>query len=335
MIKKLIMIGCLLLLAGCALFWQPATNQPVRHTSAPLKVGLLVEGKIYDQGWDGQAFRGLQKIEREYQAQIECIEHADKPDIQWGEAKRLADQGYGLIFGNGRSFEPIFNKLAVSYPNTRFVFFNGNAQGSNVSVINFTPESMGYFSGMIAGMMTKSHKVGLIPAYMSMHEIEPFVAAVKKQHPKNEVLIQDVGSWSDGKKAGDIARKMIQAGADVLAPMGDGFNIDVIMEAHHAGRLAIGYISDQSFVSKNTVITSVVQNVSPLYVTVAEQYLSGTLKSGDVEVDFKDGAQQLGTFGPMVPAEVKEKINRELERYKQGDLVIHKQTRFPADDLNK
>ena len=320
MIKKLVIIGCLFLLAGCAplLKWS---GSPV---PVPLKVGLLVEGVIYDQGWDGQAYQGLKAIEREYRAQIEYIEHANNPDVQWREAKRLADQGYGLIFGHGRSFESVFNKLAVSYPNTRFVFFNGKANGKNVSSINFTPESMGYFAGMIAGTMTKSHKVGLIPAYMSMHEIVPFVEAVKKQHPNNEVIVREVQSWSDGKKAGEIARNMIQEGVDVLAPMGDGFNIDVIMEAHHAGRLAVGYISDQAFVSKNTVVTSVIQNVSTLYVTIAEQYRRGTFKSGDVQVDFKDGAQQLGTFGPMVSPEAKEKINREIERYKRGELVLRK-----------
>ncbi|WP_157738026.1 BMP family ABC transporter substrate-binding protein [Aneurinibacillus soli] len=333
--KKIVIMVLFLLLVGCVPHGQSAMNQSVSQAIVPLKVGLLVDGKIYDQGWDGQAYRGLKAIERTYQAQVECIQDADQPDVQWREAKRLADSRYDLIFGNGRSFEAVFNKLAVSYPKTRFVFFNGKAQGENVSAINFTPESTGYFSGMIAGTMTKSHKVGLIPAYQSMREVKPFIAAVKEQNPNNEVLVQDVKSWSDGKKAGEIARKMIKEGADVLAPMGDGFNIDVIMEAHHAGQLAVGYISDQYFVSKNTVITSVVQNLSSLYVRIFEQYQSGALKSGDVEVDFADGAQQLGTFSPTVPDEVRRKINKKLEEYEHGAFVLDKQTGQPVSNPEK
>lgn len=332
--RKIVIIGLFLLLIGCIPYWQSTIKQPVSPI-APLKVGLLLDGKIYDQGWDGQAYRGLKAIERQYQVQTECVQDVNKPDVQLREAKRLADAGYDLIFGNGRSFETVFNKLAVSYPKTRFVFFNGNAKGGNVSSINFTPESMGYFSGMIAGMMTKSHKIGLIPAYDSMREVKPFIAAVKEQDPSNEVLLQGVNSWNDGKKAGEIAQKMIVEGADVLAPMGDGFNIDVIMKAHHAGRLAVGYISDQYFVSKNTVITSVLQNLSALYVKVFEQYQSGTLKSGDVRFDFADGAQQLGTFNPAVPDEVRKKINKRLEEYKCGEFVLNKQTGQPMSNLRK
>ncbi|WCN36936.1 BMP family ABC transporter substrate-binding protein [Aneurinibacillus uraniidurans] len=332
--KKIAIIGLFLLLIGCIPHWQSIAKQPISPT-APLKVGLLLDGKIYDQGWDGQAYRGLKAIERTYQVQTECVQDANQPDVQLREAKRLADAGYDLIFGNGRSFETVFNKLAVSYPKTRFVFFNGNAKGENVSSINFTPESMGYFSGMIAGMMTKSHKVGLIPAYDSMREVKPFMAAVKEQNPNNEVLLQDVKGWSDGKKAEEIAQKMIREGADVLAPMGDGFNIDVIMQAHYEGRLAVGYISDQYFVSKNTVITSIVQNLSAMYVKIFEQYQDGTLKSGGVEFDFADGAQQLGTFNPAVPDEVRRKIERRLEEYKRGEFVINKQTGQPMSNPKK
>ncbi|AMA73725.1 MULTISPECIES: BMP family ABC transporter substrate-binding protein [Aneurinibacillus] len=317
MLRKLLCLPILVLFVGCSLL--PQAENPVNPSvEKPFKVALLVEGKIYDQGWDNQAYMGLKEIERKMRAQILCVQYVNTEEKQIAQAESLAKQGYELIFGNGRSFEAVFNRLAPAYPNTRFVFFNGKALALNVLAVNFTPESMGYFSGMVAGLMTKTKKIGLIPAYSSMKEIEPFIAAVKQQNRENSVMMEEVGSWSDGAKAIQIARRMIDKGADILVPMGDGFNIDVIMEAHRAKRFAIGYISDQSFVSKETVLTSTVQNVTSVYLKIARQHKSGQLLGNCLTLDFADGSQDLAAFGAMVPEAVRKKVRQKLYEYKTG-----------------
>jgi basic membrane lipoprotein Med (substrate-binding protein (PBP1-ABC) superfamily) len=328
MLRKLLLLLALLLLVGCSISSSFEETKNVTPPEAPLKVALLLEGKIYDQGWDNQAYVGLKEIERKMNAQIFYMQYVNTEKKQADETKKLAEQGYQLIFGNGRSFETVFNNLAPAYPNTRFVFFNGRAAAANVSAINFTPESMGYFSGVVAGLMTKTHKIGLIPAYSSMYEIEPFIQAAKEQNRANKVIVREVNSWNDGRKAVQIAKRMIDEGVDILVPMGDGFNIDVLMEAHHAKRLAIGYVSDQSFVSKETVVTSILQNVADVYLKVARKYKEGMLPAGCLTFDFKDGGQDLAHFGPMVPPAVQGKVKQKLEEYKTGafSLPIHTQS---------
>jgi transcriptional activator of comK gene len=322
MLKKLLLLLALLLLVGCSLFSRFENEKTELPKETTYKVALLLEGKIYDQGWDNQAYIGLKKIERELNAQVFYLEHVNTEQQQLAETKKLAEQGYSLIFGNGRSFQSVFNRLAPLYPNVQFVFFNGKTTQPNVVVINFTPESIGYFSGMVAGLMTKTHKIALIPAYHDMKEIGPFIYAAKEQSKANKVIVQEAGSWSDGNKAAQIARHMIAEGADIIVPMGDGLNIDVIMEAYRAKRWSIGYVSDQSFVSKETVITSTLQNVSDIYLKVARQYKAGQLKAGCLLIDFKDGGQALADFGQMVPENVRKKVNQRLEEYKKGAFSI-------------
>lgn len=319
--RKLFFLLALLLLSGCSLLSSDKEEKYVPQNKT-LKIALLLEGKKYDQGWDNQAYDGLKEIKRTMNAQTIYMQHVNTEQKQIAETKRLAEQGYGLIFGNGRSFEKVFNQLAPVYPNTHFVFFNGKSEVDNVSAINFTPESLGYFSGMVAATMTKSKKVGLIPAYSSMNEIAPFIRGVQDHNKKVKVMVRSVNSWNDGEKAVQIAQQMMEEGADILVPMGDGFNIDVIMEAHHKGRWAIGYISDQSFVSKDTVITSTVQNVSDVYVKVAMQHKEGTLPSGCVNYDFNNGGQDLAGFGPMVPPFVREQLEQKIKQYKTGELSL-------------
>lgn len=319
--KKLLFLLVLLLLTGCSLLSYKEEEEDISQHK-PLKVALLLEGKKYDQGWDNQAYDGLKEIQRTMSAQTIYLEHVNTEQKQTAEAKQLAEQEYDLIFGNGRSFEKVFNQLAPAYPKTRFVFFNGKSEAGNVSAINFTPESIGYFSGMAAAMMTKTNKVGLIPAYSSMSEVSAFIRGVQDQNRKIHVIVQEVKSWNDGKKAVQIARQVIKEGADILVPMGDGFNIDVIMEAHHNRRWAIGYISDQSFVSKDTVITSTMQNVSAVYVKIAMQHKKGMLPGGCLNYDFTNGGQDLAGFGPMVPPYVQSQLEKKIAEYKAGAFSL-------------
>ena len=40
----------------------------------PMKVGLLLEGNKYDQGWDSQGYEGLVRIERLFHAKVTYYE---------------------------------------------------------------------------------------------------------------------------------------------------------------------------------------------------------------------------------------------------------------------
>lgn len=283
------------------------------------KVGLLLEGSAFDQGWNSQAYSALLHMEKEMNASVKYVENLDTESLIYKETEKLAQEGYDLIFGNGRIFEKAFNQVAPSFPHSHFVFFNGVPKGSNVTSINFVPESLGYFSGMTAGLVTKTHIIGLIPALSTMKEIPAFIAGAKEQDPNNRILVKVVGDWVNKEKARQYARELINEGADILVPMGDAYCIDVIMEAHkHQNVFAIGFVSDQSYISEKALITSTLQDVRKMYIDSAEQYKNNVLPGGIRKIDFQDGAQSLSPFGPMVSPDIRKKIETKLQNYMNG-----------------
>lgn len=311
--KKLLLAFLLFILTSCS----PTDFKPRQDDS--FKVGLLLEGSAFDQGWNSQAYSALIQMEKEMDASIIFVENLNSENQIYQETVKLAEKGYDLIFGNGRAFEKSFNKVAPSFPRSHFIFFNGQPVGGNVTSINFVPESIGYFSGMIAGLVTKNHMIGLIPALDSMKEIPAFIAAAKEQNEKNKIIVKVVGDWGNREKARQYAQDLIKEGADILVPMGDAYCIDVIMEVDkHKDIYAIGFVSDQSYLSKNTMITSTLQDVRQLYVQTAEQYKNNVLASGVQKVDFKDGAQSLSSFGSMVSPDIKKIIETRLKNYIDG-----------------
>lgn len=288
-----------------------------------LKIGLLVEGNIFDQSWDSLAYQTLRKIERELNAEVTYSElHGQATDIRIEEeAMRMINEGYRLIFGHGAVFQNSFNRLGPNYPDVNFVFFNGTATVDNVYAINFAAESIGFISGVGAALMTNNGTVGVIAAYPNQLETVGFEAGVAYINPQVQVLTDVVGDWGDREKGKFIAEQLIDQGADVIVGFGDGFNIEVINVAREKNAYAIGFLRDQSFIARDTVIYSVTQNVEEIYMEVVTMVMNDSLeKKPFATLDFGNGGQGITTFSDKVPREVQERILHVLEQYKRGEI---------------
>lgn len=301
---------------------QPTTNE-VTQESETLKVGLLVEGNIFDQSWDSLAYQTLLKIERELRSEVDYYELKGEATDQRieEEATKMIKKGYNIIFGHGAVFQNTFNRMGPKYPDVSFVFFNGVAQGDNVYAVNFAAQSIGFFAGVGAALMSKHHIVGVIAAYPNQLEIAGFEAGVRFINPHIKVISDVVGDWGDREKGKAIAYHLINEGADVLIGFGDAFNIEVINAARENKVYAIGFLTDQSFIARDTVLYSVTQNVESIYLDVVRRAMNRQLNHQPFPIlDFGNGGQSLTPFSELVPKQTQDKINETLEKYIRGEI---------------
>lgn len=312
MLKKSILFAmCLFFLAGCG---QPRQNELE-------KVGLLVPDTISDQVWGTKGYKGLLKIQSQYGAEVFYKEGMNNEDAVREAVNEMSGKGVNLIFGHGSEYEAYFEGLNEEYEDIRFVFFNGDADGENVTSLNFNANAMGFFGGMIAGEMTSTNKVGILAAYEWQPEVDGFYEGAFYQNPDIEVEIQYVESWDDVRTALNYTDEMLAEGVDVVYPAGDGYNVPVIERMKEKGLYAIGYVSDQSDLGENTVLTSTIQHVDRLYELVAERYEAGELASGNLYFDFKDNVIEMGTYSPKVDKAFQEKLEQQIETYRQTDKL--------------
>lgn len=302
------MIAVLLVLSGCG---QPFSEGKLK------KAGLLVPDTISDQVWGTKGYKGLLSIQSDYNVDVFYKEGMNKEEDIIRAVEDFVEKGTNLIFGHGDIYEPIFNKLSESYPEVHFVFFNGESDKKNVTSIKFKAEAMGFFGGMTASRMSKTKKIGVLASYKWQPEVEGFINGSRFQDKKVEVDVEYVGSWDDKEKALELNEKLINSGADVVYPAGDGYNIPVIQQLKTNGLYAIGYINDQIDLGDSVVLTSTVQNVDRVYETVAKKFNDGTLRSGTCYVDFQDDIITLGEFSPLIPEDFQSKINQFIKHYKQ------------------
>lgn len=304
---------------------QDQTTQAKIDQQHTIHIGILTSDSIHDQSWGSLAYEGQGRLlEEDFPVKVDLISEVNTESKMKHETTQLIERGIKLVIGHGREFSPVFTELAQSYQDVRFVTINGQSKHPNQTVLTLNYYSYNYFVGIIAALMTKTNKVGMIEAYGIDNEvIENFKLAVNKFNPDAEMFFEVVGSRDDEITGGKIARELIEQGVDVIFTQGNAYNRSVIHEAEKADIYVIGYITDQAYMAKQHVITSVVNHVPEAYVYILESYLSEEgIQSGNIVLDFKDGVYSFAPFGPMVPEEIQRVVIDELERYNQGEVII-------------
>ncbi|KOP81724.1 BMP family ABC transporter substrate-binding protein [Cytobacillus solani] len=299
---------CLLLLASCGQAMSAGNLK---------KAGLLVPDTVNDQVWGTKGYKGMLKIQSHHNIEVYYKEGMNSQMVVERAVKEFDQKGVNIIFGHGNEYSEYFNKISNKYPHIHFVSFNGDAENSNTTSLNFEAYAMGFFGGMIAGHMTKTDTIGIIAAYEWQPEIEGFYEGANYENENVKVIIEYVGNWDDGTQAIQSLDRIFAKNADVIYPAGDGYNVPVIEKVKEKGHYAIGYISDQSDLGESAVLTSTIQHVDVLYELVAKKFNEGKLKSGNLSFDFQDDVITLGKFSPNVDKEYIELINAAIEKYKK------------------
>ncbi|SDI26169.1 BMP family ABC transporter substrate-binding protein [Alteribacillus bidgolensis] len=303
----------LLLLSACSTDMSTASSDN--------KAALLLESTIDDEGWNSKGYHGLLNIQSELDMEVMYEENVSSLGAVKTSLDTLKEEGVDLVFGHGKIFAEMFDELSEDYADMHFVSFNGEVSNENVTSIHFDGYAMGYFAGRLSGAMSDTNTVGVISAQKWQPEAEGFVEGVQTKDASVEVINNNIESWDDKEKALQTLNDMLAEDADIIYPAGDGFHIEVINKLKEEGLYAIGYVGDQSDLGESTVLTSTVQHVDEMYRMAAEQYQNNELDSGNITVDFQEGAITMGEYSPRVPENVQKQLDEEIEEYKQtGEL---------------
>lgn len=305
---------------------SPSASAPESTPSAePIKVAMLATGAVNDGGWNQGAYMALKDIQTTFGAEINYTENISDQQMQQ-VLRTYASQGYNLIFGHGYQFADPMKTVAPEFPDTDFIVVNGSVSDTNVFSTNFKFGELGYFTGMTAGLMTKTNQIGMVVATdapTNMADVDTFKLGVAAVNPGATVSVTIIGSWNDIPKAKEAANALLSSKCDVLVSQGNGFSIGVFQAAEAAGAHSIGWSDDQGGMSPS-VITSGVQDIKALYLQMTDKYIKKELDpTATYTFGMKDNdAQKLGVFNDKVPQSVQDTVNQAIADYKSGKLTL-------------
>jgi basic membrane protein A and related proteins len=278
--------------------------------SSNFKVAMVLPGPKDDGSWSQSAYEGLKLIETELGAKIAYTENAGKlsEDRITDVIQKYAQDGYKFVIGHGGEFLEAIEEVAPNFPRTKFSVTT-NCPGNNVNqgCLSFRGEELGYLSGAIAALKTKTGKIGFIGGeeypHMKARAIL-FERGAKSMKPDIEVQVDWVGSWDKPKPAIAIAKKQVDAGVDVISISAEPAEEAVYALAQEWGIYLMGWQLDRYKLAPDRVITSAIQDVPKLMLQGAVLVQKGRWEGKQYKFGITEGVQELAPFrDSLTPAE--------------------------------
>jgi basic membrane lipoprotein Med (substrate-binding protein (PBP1-ABC) superfamily) len=241
--------------------------------------------------------------------------------------REYAEKGNTLVVGESFAVEAAARKVAKDYPKVSFLMgSSGKPQAPNFAVFDNYIQEPAYLSGMVAGGMTKTNRIGMVGGYpipevnRLMHA---FIAGAREVNPKVEFYVTFIGSWFDPPKAKEAAYAMIEKGADILYAERFG----VSDEAKEKGKLAIGNVINTQPQYPDTVIASALWNMEPTIDRAIKAVKDGKFKAEDYGpysmMKYKGSElAPLGTFESKVPKDLAEKVKAREKAILDGKFAV-------------
>ena len=307
--------------AGAVMLMSPTFSAAVEK----IKVAAVFTVPV-EQQWASRIHKALNEAQARGEIEYAFSENVSNADYE-RVMRQYAEQGNQLILGEVFGVESAARKVAKDYPETAFLMgSSGKPQKPNFSVFDNYIQEPAYLTGMIAGGMSQSGKIGLVGGY-PIPEVNrlmnAFIARAKDVNPQSEFTVTFIGSWFDPPKAKEASFAMIDAGADVLYAERFG----VSDAAKERGKLAIGNVINTQPQYPDTVLASALWNMEPTVAEALARVKAGTFEAADyAEYSFMKhkGSElaPLGTFESKVPAELMEKVRAKEQAILDGSFVV-------------
>jgi basic membrane lipoprotein Med (substrate-binding protein (PBP1-ABC) superfamily) len=289
---------------------------------AKLKVAAIYTVP-FEQQWVSRIHQALKAAESRGEIEYKASENVANADYE-RVMREYANGGNQLILGESFAVEAAARRVAKDFPKVAFLMgSSGKPQAPNFSVFDNYIQEPAYLTGMIAGGMTKSNRIGMVggfPIPEVNRLMHAFMAGAREVNPKVEFTVTFINSWFDPPKAKEAAFAMVDRGADILYAERFG----VSDAAKERGKLAIGNVINTQDKYPDTVVASALWHMEPTVNLALRNVKEGKFKAedyGQYSMMKHKGSElaPLGTFEKKVPAELMAKV-----RAKEKDILAGK-----------
>lgn len=310
--KSISLLLCITLLAGIFLLagCTSATG------TGKVKVGVIYISPTNDGGWSQAHANGFKTaIEAIGADKVELKEITSVPDNDDQKTetalKQLAEEGCQIIFATSYGYMNTVEKVAKEYPKVKFEHCSGFKSLDNMANYFGQIEQARYLSGIVAGSMTESNKIGYVAAQKiaeCIRGINAFTLGVQSVNPDAEVQVIWTNTWYDPQVEKEAAIALIDAGCDVMAQHQDSTAVQVA--AQEKGVYGIGYDNPMySEAIKDAYLTAPIWLWASYYQTRIQAVLDGKWTKGEYWGGMKEGVVGLDTMTALVPKDVQDKVN--------------------------
>jgi simple sugar transport system substrate-binding protein len=298
----------------------------------PITVGFIYVGPKTDYGYNQAHAQGAAAIAKLPGVKIREEEMVpEDAKVQKTMESMINLDGAKLIFPTSFGyFDPHILKEAGKNKEVTFLHCGGLYQEgkhpTNVgSYFGYIDEAE-YVSGIVAGLSTKSNKLGFIaakPIPQVLRNINSYTLGARSVNPKATTTVIFTGDWSMPVKEAEAATSLIDQGIDVLTAHVDSPKV-IVETAERKGVFVTGYHANQSALAPKGYLTGAEWNWGKVYTDYIEMIQAGKPWPHLLRGGLKEGFVKVSPYGKAVSAEAKKKADAAKAKFMAGTMVVYK-----------
>ncbi|RYM06737.1 BMP family ABC transporter substrate-binding protein [Sporolactobacillus sp. THM7-7] len=334
------MIALAASLAGCG---NSGSNSESSEKASFRAAMVTDTGGVDDKSFNQSAWEGLQKFGKAHDlktgSDVKYLQSKQPTDYA-PNLNQLVQQKYNIIFGIGFLMQSDIQKAAQQHPDAHFALIDSiavdkdNKPLKNVASLTFKEQQGSFLVGVVAGLMTKTDKVGFVGGVNSalIKKFENgFKAGVKTVNPDAEIYAQYAGDFNAPDKGQSIADTIYSKGADIIyaaaGNSGNGVFTEAKTRTKSSGKKfwVIGVDRDQhdEGMPENVTLTSMVKRVDQAIYDTATKAEKGDFPGGQV-VEY--GLAEKGIGIAPTTDNLNQKVLDQVKSYEKkiidGDIVV-------------
>ncbi len=297
-----------------------------------LKVGVIHIGDpASGSGYSYTHDIGIQEMQKELGlSDSQIIRKNNVADTDNAAIKKAIDEcvaeGCQIIFGTSWGYMDMMEESASKYPDVIFSHGTGyKNNGSNMNNYFGRIYQSRYLTGIVAGMKTKSNKIGYVAAMGDTNSevtggINAFAMGVKSVNPDAQVFVKVTNTWFDVTLEGQAAEALLDEGCDVIAQHQD--TTAPQLAAEKRGCFSIGYNSDMSKDAPKANLTSAVWNWGVYYTMATKQVMDGKWTNDNYFGGMDDGLVDIAPLTSLCEEGTQAKVDEAAAKMKDGSFKV-------------
>jgi basic membrane protein A len=265
-----------------------------------VKIGFVYSGvTINDSSFNEMAAAGLHKLQKSRQVEVLARKGGFTVAETMKAINSLLSEGIKIIVINSSTYGKRFGAVALDHPDVVFVFVDTKIEGyPNIISIDYAQGMGSCLVGALCAWQTKTGRIGFLGGNESpviMDFLQGFRKGVEYSGRDVRIDVQFVRKgmsdkgFEDPQQANYLAGRMYGAGADIIFAVAGLSGNGVIHAARKSGNLVVGVDSNQDYMAKGTVLTSMMKRFDVAVYKEVLAVLDGNYVSGNKRYDLANG----------------------------------------------
>jgi basic membrane protein A len=306
------------------------TSEEKEAEAEEIVLGMCYNATIGDMGWVYAHDEARAIVVEKYPWVTSVVrESIATSDMYTVASTMIEDQGADIIIMNSAQFIDVAQKVAKDYPDVMVVYTEGfKRESPNVAYYFGAIFQPTYLTGLMAGALTKTNKIGFVAA-MPLPQVNMRINAMaigaREVNPDAKIVVKWTNSWFDPPTEGEVASALIAEGCDVMA---QHQNSPTAVTTAAAKKLySFGYDADMSKFGvgpdgKNYHISAPAWHWSVVFEKMIQDYRDGK-NNVDYWSDMSEGMVDLSPINrDPIPPKVMELVERRKQEIMDGTFEV-------------